>query len=45
MKVRVSIPGAYMAVEMSEEQAYKKFRKMVELLCASGSHVVDKTEP
>lgn len=34
-----------MAVEMSEEQAYKKFRKMVELLCASGSHVVDKTEP
>lgn len=35
MKVRVSIPGAYMAVEMDEERAYRTFRKMVELLCVS----------
>lgn len=36
MKVRVSIPGAYMAAEMDEERAYKTFRKVTELLCISG---------
>lgn len=37
MKVRVSIPGAYMAVEMDEERAYRTFRKVTELLCISGA--------
>lgn len=37
MKVRVSIPGTYMAAEMDEEQAYRTFRKIVELLCISGA--------
>lgn len=37
MKVRVSMPGAYMAVEMDEERAYRTFRKVTELLCISGT--------
>lgn len=32
MKVRISIPGMYMAMEMEEEQARVTFRKMAELL-------------
>lgn len=33
MKVRVSMPGAYMAVEMEPDQACKTFQKMTEILC------------
>ncbi len=37
MKVRVSIPGTYMAMEMEEEQARVTFRKMAELLWVFGN--------
>lgn len=37
MKLRVSIPGTYMAVEMEEEQARVTFRKMAELLWVFGN--------
>lgn len=37
MKVRISIPGTYMAMEMEEEQARVTFRKMAELLWVFGN--------
>lgn len=37
MKVRVSMPGAYMVMEMEEGQAHRTFHKIVELLCVSGT--------
>lgn len=37
MKVRVSIPGAYMAMDMEEEKAHRTFRKIMELLCIAGA--------
>lgn len=37
MKVRVSMPGAYMVMEMDEGQAHRTFHKIVELLCVSGT--------
>lgn len=37
MKVRISIPGMYMAMEMEEEQARVTFRKMAELLWVFGN--------
>lgn len=36
MKVRVSMPGTYMAAELDDVSAMQVFRKMVELLCAAG---------
>lgn len=32
MKVRISMPGAYTAIELEEERAYKTFRKLNEML-------------
>lgn len=32
MKVRISIPGIYMVMDMKEEQAHTAFRKMAEML-------------
>lgn len=37
MKVRISIPGTYMAMEMEEEQARRTFRKLAESLWLIGS--------
>lgn len=45
MKVRVTMPGSYMVVEMEEEQAHRIFRKIVELLCVSGSRNTIGKEP
>lgn len=44
MKVRVSIPGSYMAVEMDEGKAFQAFRKMVELMCSYGAAPVQKRD-
>lgn len=43
MKIRASIPGSYMVMEMDEERAHKTFRKIVELLCISGDRVTSET--
>lgn len=45
MKVRVSIPGAYMVAEMEEGQAHRIFRKVVELLCISGIQSEEEPKP
>ncbi|MDO4328739.1 MAG: hypothetical protein Q4C66_05325 [Lachnospiraceae bacterium] len=45
MKIRVSMPGAYMAMELEEEKAKQVFRKMTELLCLTGAvHPVKKVQ-
>lgn len=45
MKVRVSIPGAYMAIELEDMKALRLFRKMTELLCMAGAEKPVKEVP
>lgn len=45
MKVRISIPGTYMAMEMEEEQARATFHKMAELLWLMGGRKQVMDEP
>lgn len=45
MRVRVSIPGAYMAMELEDMKALRLFRKMTELLCTAGAEMPVKEIP
>lgn len=42
MKVRISIPGLYTAMEMDEEKAFRAFRKLNEVLLSHGGGQNDK---
>lgn len=45
MKVRVSIPGACMVMELEDRKALWLFRKMTELMLAAGARQQAKEEP
>lgn len=45
MKVRVSMPGAYTAMEFDESKGYEVFRKLNETLVRLGAGAAVKTEP
>lgn len=43
MKVRISIPGLYTAMELDEEKAFRAFRKLNEVLLSQIKALEDKT--